>query len=364
MASFRVKIDNATSSWIVKPLLASDYKSERRNIKKLSSNKNVSYQSSVLGAGVGGLDKKKSISENNLLEEIRQKKRSTSTSYLNEEDDYDNNFCSKEDLRTFRRKLSLEDNLGKLSLNRRAALEQEINEENSIKPSEENTAENVNDSLMNSQISNYDVKKNGENGQDNNSSSSSVESSDTEYDSDNTDDLYAIDEYDECISTIDCDPIELKKDPTGYNYKRIAFNIFQELFTTKLYDKLWPSTSSSTNSNSPIKNVSNYIDSVNTPPIIGNNFSESFFEKFALMEFEASIYQQLKNAKILYLYYEQIVYNEMKLLKNKQTNMIIVSPVKSETVMNETNLLSSEVKNLKSVRKKLSLTILELGKKY
>ncbi len=41
---------------------------------------------------------------------------------------------------------------------------------------------------------------------DNESSASSQESSDTEYDSDNNEDLYAIDEYDECIATLECDP--------------------------------------------------------------------------------------------------------------------------------------------------------------
>ncbi len=152
----------------------------------------------------------------------------------------------------------------------------------------------------------------------------------------------------------------MKKDPTGYHYKRIALNIYQELFTTKLFDKLWPQSSLSPNMNSSSNSVKG--DLLSSPAgLIGNNFSESFFEKLALMEFEASVYNQLKSAKILYTFYEQIVYNEIKIIKTKSSNTIMVTPIKINEVGTENNLLSAEVKNLKSVRKKLSLTILELG---
>ncbi len=282
-----------------------------------------------------------------MLKELRQhrsKHRSTSTSYLNEEDDYDNNFCSKEDLRTFRRQLSLEDNLNKLMGIEMAELSTENKQTAELENSEDPSA-NI-------------QKKSKSNG--NESSGSSRESSDTEYDSDNNEDLYAIDEYDECIATLECDPVELKKDPTGYHYKRIASNIYQELFTTKLFDKLWPQSSLSPSINASINSVKADMP-LSPAALIGNNFSESFFEKLALMEFEASVYQQLKSAKILYTFYKQIVYNEIKMIKTKPSNTIMVTPVKSNEVGNENNLLSAEVKNLKSVRKKLSLTILELG---
>lgn len=108
---------------------------------------------------------------------------------------------------------------------------------------------------------------------------------------------------------------------------------------------------------------------------MSNNFSESFFEKLALVEFETSVYNQLKSSKILYTYYEHIVYNEMKLMKTKPANTIMVNPAKSNSAsidsltsagvgsnqVNENNLLSSEVKNIKSTRKKLSFTIQDLG---
>jgi hypothetical protein len=130
---------------------------------------------------------------------------------------------------------------------------------------------------------------------------------------------------------------------------------------------LWPQSSLSSNigannnTNSALLKAEPPLSTA-AAPLIGNNFSESFFEKLALMEFETSVYNQLKSVKILCSYYEQIVYEQMKMLKQKPSSTIMVTPVKNaETAGNENNLLSAEVKNLNSVRKKLSLTILELG---
>jgi hypothetical protein len=148
------------------------------------------------------LDRTKSISESDLLEQLRvhrsAKHRSTSTSYLNEEDDYDNNFCSKEDLRTFRRQLSLENNLNKLASGNGGDIEMvELNSEHKLM--DKNTTSNENEEAAG-------LKKTSKGDEGNNSSGSSRESSDTEHDSDNNEDLYAIDEFDESIATAECDP--------------------------------------------------------------------------------------------------------------------------------------------------------------
>jgi hypothetical protein len=398
MASFRVKIDNSTNSWIVKPVQADDKHSFHHNhghshhhrnmMRKNNSNSGLNNQSknSLSNMNQNGtnviknLDRKKSNSENNLLgdEMLNNRRRSTSTSYIGQEDDYDNNFCSKEDLRQFRRQLSLEDHLNKL-----AELSGGKQQNSARKNEDYDMIKDKSDETVNPMDA-YNLSKIS------NNNSSSRESSDTEYDSDNNDDLYAIDEYDECVQNIDCDPgkkkdrinfwnkfdflsknfyflVEIKKDPSGLYYKRISFNIYQELFTTKLYEKLWPSS------------INDSINSTSANPLTNGSFSESFFEKLARMEFEASIYNQMPCAKILYTYFEQIFYNEIKLLKTtKPSNTIIVNPItktsSNENISNDNNtnspttknkysnyLLSSEVKNLKSIRKKLSLTILELG---
>lgn len=131
-------------------------------------------------------------------------------------------------------------------------------------------------------------------------------------------------------------------------------NIYQELFITKLMDKLWPASSPTSNTNDII-NISNKM--------IENSFTESFFEKLALIEFESSIYNQLGCSKILYCYYEQIVHNEMKSIHNKTPSTIFVNPSNKNSfhnMNNEVNLMPSQ--NFKKMRKKLSLTILDFGK--
>lgn len=119
-------------------------------------------------------------------------------------------------------------------------------------------------------------------------------------------------------------------------------NVFQELFRTKLIEKL-SIEESSTGSG-----------------IISNSFSESFFEKLALLEFESSIYNQLSCAKILLIFYEQVVYSEMKLLKTKQSGASLMVHSLDKSSENS-NVLLSQVKNLKLMRKKLSLTVSDFG---
>ena len=127
-------------------------------------------------------------------------------------------------------------------------------------------------------------------------------------------------------------------------------NVFQELFTTKLIEKLWPSqnqgsTLTSTSANSTFQ---------------FNNFTESFFEKVCLVEFENSIYNSLKCSKILYKYYEQVVLSQGKMLlsSNKSAGTIQVNPMIRTDLAGSTDQQVS--KNI--LNKKLSLTLLDFGK--
>jgi hypothetical protein len=155
--------------------------------------------------------------------------------------------------------------------------------------------------------------------------------------------------------------VEVKKDPTGYHYKKVAWNIYQELFTTKLYEKLWPSNGSP-NENATSKNHNNNHNTLEMNRALLNfSFSEGFFEKLAIMEFEASIYNQLPASKILFYYYQQVVFNEIKLLKNKSPRTILVNPAEmggEKKVDND----SLQIERLKTIHKKLSLTISDFGK--
>lgn len=130
---------------------------------------------------------------------------------------------------------------------------------------------------------------------------------------------------------------ELKKDPTGYYYKNIAMNIYQELYTTKIYEKLWPPINSE-NSTSENGNI--------------NSFTESFFEKLAILEFESSVYNQLDSSPILKTYYERIIFKEMKLIQSR-TSTILVNPFIKKQNSLEFNTDPSF--------KNLSLTILDFG---
>ena len=112
-------------------------------------------------------------------------------------------------------------------------------------------------------------------------------------------------------------------------------NIYQELYSTKLYDKLCSSTNDSS-------------------PGSLNSFTESYFEKLAVLEFETSVYNQIECSSILKFYYEKIVLNEMKLIQSKST--ILVNPFIKKQNSIETDQQTSS--------KKLSLTILDFGKFY
>lgn len=211
---------------------------------------------------------------------------------------------------------------------------------------------------------------------------------------------------------------EVKKDPNGFSYKKITMNIYRELFATKLWDKLWPpnpdslpiTTTTTTNATSSTHNTDainnnnnnnngaiittatnneikldelNVLNLYNTTSNGGMNSSitESIFEKIALMEFEASIYSQLSCSKILAYYFQRIIANEIKSLRNnKASRTILVSPVekKEASMMMAPGASSSSMaplpgsndyfatwthnsENLKLISKKLSLTISDLG---
>lgn len=152
-------------------------------------------------------------------------------------------------------------------------------------------------------------------------------------------------------------------------------NVYQELFTTKLYEKLCPQSTGDATNQTMLNTYTNTADIRSA--LMNFTFSEGFFEKIALIEFESSIYNQLNCSKILYHFYQQIVCNEIKLIKNKSPRTIVVNPVNESSVpgidrkdtrrsdAHETffNSSSAVAKNIKHLNKKLSLTICDFGKK-
>ena len=131
-------------------------------------------------------------------------------------------------------------------------------------------------------------------------------------------------------------------------------NIYQELFTTKLYEKLWPSAIDTKN------NVTNITE---TSHAAINNFTENFFEKLAMLEFDTSIYNQLECSQILRESYEKIVKNEIQMIQNK-SNTIMVNPFIKVMKGSQDNENPYELTNKDIPNKNLSLTILDFGEIY
>jgi hypothetical protein len=134
------------------------------------------------------------------------KRRSSSTSYLNEEDDYgdDYPYYNNEDLKKFRKQLSLEDKLDEESKQHESKhhkhdKKKHLKEQKSFDSEMDEANSTIEDNLNSTSFS---YRNNNENTSA--SSSSSREHSDRS-DSEDNDDLYAIDEYDETIQTVDCD---------------------------------------------------------------------------------------------------------------------------------------------------------------
>ena len=143
--------------------------------------------------------------------------------------------------------------------------------------------------------------------------------------------------------------VELKKDPTGFYYKRVAINIFQEILSTKIMEKIWNPSSESKSKPS-------------------NEFSESYFEKIAQKEFETSIYNQMSCSRILLSYYEQIISDEKTMINNRFSSNSSIMPANNSSknlVANQRNAnFSPQVSynGVKKERKPLSLNILDFGK--
>ena len=138
-------------------------------------------------------------------------------------------------------------------------------------------------------------------------------------------------------------------------------------------EKLWPSTGTNSSSfdeptetenasqDSQHKRSSSEATSSPSSPI-RKSFTESFFEKLALTEYETSIYSQLSCATILASFYRKIVASEMKLIRNNKVNTIIRIPLIRTPDDNENAATISNT--YKSINKKLSLNILDFGKFY
>lgn len=130
-------------------------------------------------------------------------------------------------------------------------------------------------------------------------------------------------------------------------------NIYQELFTTKISEKIWSSSVATSAENKSRTNLK-------------NEFSESFFEKTALKEFETSIYNQMSCSKILSSYYEQIIRDEKVTINTRFSMLSSVSqndPSKSQSNSQSSSLLVPQISinNLRKGYKHLSLNIFDSG---
>ena len=140
-------------------------------------------------------------------------------------------------------------------------------------------------------------------------------------------------------------------------------NIYQELFTTKVLEKIWPSASQS------LTTVAFDDAKAKQPNANKNEFTESYFEKTALKEFDTSIYNQLSCSKILCSYYAQIVSDEKSTISNRLSSsgsLLMNNSLKHANGLNaasQKNSLSEMAsENAKKAHKHLSLNILDFCK--
>jgi len=181
--SFRVNVDASTNNWQLKNLENRHelIEKEKKRLKKFNYNqsnikKHASLNSLKLNDPVETLGIAQNNQKNKETEiEILNRQRSSSTSYLNELDDYGDH-----------RKLS--DNMREETL---LENESKLKKQNSIETEMED-----NISL---------TSKNNFNDESDKSSNSSSQSTDAT-DSEDNEDLYAIYENDETLQAIDCDP--------------------------------------------------------------------------------------------------------------------------------------------------------------
>jgi hypothetical protein len=190
--SFRVNIDNLTKTWRLKPIDCYEFVEFESQIKKSNTGYNLKYKSTSI-ENLNSIDSTKiegkttiSTSNNNYLKCVDCKKRSSSTSYLtNDEDDCDEFYNTDEDSIKFRRQLSLD-----------AKLEEVSNKDNS--------ADEQNETSSNLITNDYSLKIKKKNTQTSASSSSNEENSDFS-DDDEIDSLYSIDEGIESLKDADID---------------------------------------------------------------------------------------------------------------------------------------------------------------
>lgn len=148
---------------------------------------------------------------------------------------------------------------------------------------------------------------------------------------------------------------------------------------TKLWDKLWSSSMTTSNGEIPLVAAENNSSSNRVNEIKFNDsqtaatgsLTESIFEKIALMEFESSIYNQLSCSKILLYYYQRIVASEIKSMRmNKPSRTILVTEKRAsngssggfdDSYFSSLNAEIDSERLLKLMSKKLSLTICNLS---
>ena len=199
-ASLRVSVDNLSNLWRLKNIHRSDRSDMHNdiNLRRHNSHTNLShsfnstqktmmiYNNTDISNSNESLNKistnlnssydKSSIKNSRLF-----KRRSSSTSYLNEEDDYDDE-NDLEELKKFRRQLSL---FASLDKNKMTLRKDRDEAEGKIEPNRKNS------------------KNENEHNENSNSSDDCMKYSDSS-DSD-CDELYSIEEYDETLQTLDCD---------------------------------------------------------------------------------------------------------------------------------------------------------------
>jgi hypothetical protein len=194
-ASFRVNVDNLTNSWKLKPINRYELVEMEKKIKRHNFNDRSTSIESLEKLDLTKLEVKRKMSTSNInyLKNIDSKKRSSSTSYLtNDEDDCDDVYYPDEDVIKFRRQLSLDARLNEACENNQIKKNNYINEQNENSPNMKQ-----NDSSLH--INN---RKNDETSD--TSSSSSEENSDFS-ENDENDYLYSIDEGIESLKDSDID---------------------------------------------------------------------------------------------------------------------------------------------------------------
>ena len=103
-ASFRINIDNSTNAWNLQNINLNEFIDTEKSINRVFNyNLNCSINSAFLRSPQ---DPDKFFMSNSLR---LNKRRSSSASYLNEEDDYDNDLTKSDYMKKIRRQLSLEE---------------------------------------------------------------------------------------------------------------------------------------------------------------------------------------------------------------------------------------------------------------